>query len=162
MLKFSAEQLSAMGCKSHEELAAKLPALFDMKAKLDGFEAKVNLIDGLQAKLTTTETALTTANGEIATLKVSVPDAVKIKSLAREEATLILGASALNPGSAAPANPGTAVPKPAAEQAKALMAEGKYEEAFAADASVREGFGDAKNFAAFKRAESQGRVQIKK
>lgn len=172
MLKLSAEQLAALGAKNHEEAAAKLvaavvaqPDVAQLTQSVNGFKAELKAatetITNLQSKLSTAETSLSAATNKIAALE-SVTSADKLKAVAREEATNVLGAAGAPIQNAVPPNP-TTPQQPQKTEADALIAQGKFEEAFAAlpsDHKDRKDFSSAGNYAAFMRASGAGRVAI--
>ena len=162
MLKLTQEQLAAAGFKTHEELAAALPALFAMRSTVEGIGATIQTaispvasrVSALEAGATTTTTAL----AEVRTAVAGIVPEARVKALAREEATTVLGNSALQPGQAAPANPGTAVPDATKAATDKLLAEGKFAEAYAASPKLQAEFSSADRLAAYHRHSGSVRI----
>lgn len=170
MLKFTAAQLTSLGCKTHEEAAEKITGMAATMA------TQATEITSLRTALTDSVTAntnlqgvVTAQAGEIATLKTTLGNPAtltesRIKEISTAEAktagsaaaqAAISGVGMGAPVAAAPAQAATA------GTFKTLSDQGKHEEAFAhADNNTKAEFIDAKNYAAFMKAQGAGQVRL--
>lgn len=176
IIKLSAECLAAVGAKTADEFPSRLAALLNtcsgMAAKITGLETgfatATETIGNLETALDTAEKTITAQAGKITTLETAVgnPAAMteaRIKTIATEAATIAGSSEAMK---AIGATGNGAPPAPpsnnagAATGTAALIAAGKFEEAWTADKNVQAEFPTAKGYAAFMRAQSNGQVRI--
>lgn len=170
LIKLSSEQITQLGgLKDPSEFSARFAELCE-KAEAPKTEQKVISIADVQAlcgeqmktftaSIGAVEATVKTIQAEVA--KVDVDALVKkAEDAGSKAAAKSLGKVGANGAGAADLNPNDGTgDKPKAE---ALNSEGKFEEAWAASEDLKKEFPSAKCYAAFAKAESEGRVTINK
>lgn len=163
------EMLAAVGAKTAAEFQDKI-STFAKTAQENASAMAQNQVtlESLQASITALEGKLISEDrikeicGESATASIAT-------WAGSEAGKKIMGAEASRITAEALANVGTtpAKPAPAAaggetpeQKAAALVAAGKYEEAYALDATAKRDFISAKTYAAYMKANGQGAVRI--
>jgi hypothetical protein len=169
LVKFTTEMLAAIGAAGANDFSEKFSAfvteantaktfMADSKATLESLQASIAALEG---KIVT-EARIKEICGASATESISV-------WAGSEAGKKIIGGEASRIAMEALANVGTQPAKPAPvgnagnapeQKAAALIAEGKFEEAWKADAKLRGEFLSAKSYAAFMRASHRGAVRI--
>lgn len=172
LAKLLQEHLDAVGAKDESEFPAKMTAFVAAAKQLEKVMAESSDLSAVVKRLDAIEafnkTALTEARvSELVTAGVAGGVTAAMTTWAGSaEGKKLIGAEASRITAEAMAAVGTVPVKPAPAPAtskttKELIAAGKFEEAWAQDESLQAEFSNAKVYAAYAKAEAEGRIATK-
>ncbi len=169
ILKLTSAQIAAVGAKDESEFSAKFDAFVANAKQMETVMANSPDPSDLEARIEALEknpVALSEARvKELISSECAVPIKTFIGSTDGKALIFAEASRAVVETSAATGTtPAKDSPAPAgkADAAADLVKAGKFEEAYAASAELQAEFPDAKCYAAFAKAESQGRVNFAK
>lgn len=164
LVKLTADQIAKLGAKDPADASVKLTAFFSAAAQLETAMANQPDFASLESRIAALEKVpCGTTEARVKEL-ITAESAVPIKTfIASVEGKQLIGAEASRVVMEAQASIGTtpAKPSPAAPGAESVTdmeAAGEYEKAFAASKDLRAEFPSAKHYAAFAKANSEGRI----
>lgn len=159
-IKLSDDQAAQLGITKENDagatLVAKLGEIDSLKASFGKLTETFSTFQSAQTTASSANSAaLNSISAKVDGFKILTED--RVKELASLSAATALGSAGFQPVS--PAGQSEPDPAPAA-QADALIAAGKYEEAWQASDALKAEFSSAKIFAAYTKANASGQVRI--
>lgn len=162
IVQISPELMAAVGATTATEFPDKLSAFIaestKAKSSMLTLEALATRIEALEKKPTAEAVAGITEARVTEIVTAALANDTTKATIKAEASKVFLDAGAAT--GTHPVKPSPANPTPTANATADLIKAGKYEEAYAGDKALQAEFTDAKNFAAYAKANAAGQIRI--